>query len=53
MKKQQEEQIGIRVDKDLKDKYQKYCEEYGFSLSKRLKMFMKKDLEGKLEIKRN
>lgn len=50
MKKQKEDSIRIRIESGLKEKYQKYCDDNSFSLSKRLRLFIEKDLENKLEI---
>jgi hypothetical protein len=44
--------ITIKISKDLSDKYKKYCNENGLSLSKRLRFFMEKDIEGKIETKK-
>lgn len=43
--------ITIKISKDLSDKYKKYCDDNGLSLSKRLRFFMEKDIENKIEIK--
>lgn len=52
MSKQKEELITIRIEKLLKERYQKFCDESGLSISKRLRLFIEKDLKGKLEIKK-
>lgn len=46
-----EEYIGIRVDKDFKEKYSKYCDDNCYSLSKRLRFFMEKDIKDNLDSK--
>ena len=43
--------ITIKISKELSDKYKKYCNDNGLSLSKRLRFFMEKDIENKVEIK--
>jgi antitoxin component of RelBE/YafQ-DinJ toxin-antitoxin module len=44
-KKNKTDVLQIRIDADLKAKYILYCEENGFSISKRLRLFIKKELE--------
>lgn len=44
--------ITIKISNVLSEKYKKYCNDNGLSLSKRLRFFMEKDIEGKLEIKK-
>ena len=46
------ESLTIRISKDLLENYKKYCDENGLSYSKRLRFFMEKDIEGKIEIKK-
>lgn len=41
-----EEYIHIRISKKIKDKYVKYCNENGFSLSKKIRIFIEKELYG-------
>jgi hypothetical protein len=38
------ETITIKISKDLLEKYKKYCNDNGLSLSKRLRFFMEKDI---------
>lgn len=45
--KNKEEYIHIRISKDLKDKYIKYCNDNGFLLSKKIRNFIEKELDGK------
>lgn len=45
MSKQKEETITIRIDKSLKEKYKTFCDENGLSLSKRLRIFIEKELK--------
>jgi len=44
--------LTIRISEKLNDEYKNYCDDNGLSLSKRLRFFMKKDIEGKLNIKK-
>lgn len=53
MKQKKEDSIRIRLNYDLKEKYQKYCDDNGYSLSKRIRMFLEKDLNNKIDIKNN
>jgi hypothetical protein len=46
-----EEYIGLRLDKAFKEKCILYCENNCFSLSKRIRFLLEKDIEGKLIIK--
>ena len=45
MSKQKEETITIRIDTILKEKYKKFCDENGLSLSKRIRMFIENELK--------
>jgi hypothetical protein len=44
--------LNIRISNNLIEQYKKYCDDNGFLLSKRLRFFMEKDIEGKIEIKK-
>ncbi len=44
--------ITIKISKILSEKYKKYCNNNGLSLSKRLRFFMEKDIEGKVDFKK-
>jgi len=44
--------LTIRISKLLNEKYKQYCDENGLSLSKRLRFLIKKDIEGKIDIKK-
>lgn len=44
-KENKEEYIGIRLDKELKAKYLKYCEKKCYSISKRIRFFIEEDLK--------
>jgi len=43
--------LNIRITEDLINGYQKYCEDNGLLLSKRLRFIIQKDIDGKLIIK--
>jgi hypothetical protein len=44
-KENKQEYIGIRLNKDLKEKYQKYCDDNCYSISKRIRYFIEQDLK--------
>lgn len=46
-KQNKEEYIHIRISKDLKDKYIKYCNDNGFLISKKIRIFIESELDGK------
>lgn len=46
------ETFTFKISDDLLKNYRKYCDDNGFSLSKRLRFFMEKDIENKIEIKK-
>jgi predicted DNA binding CopG/RHH family protein len=46
------ESLTIRISEELLENYKKYCDENGLSYSKRIRFFMKKDIEGKIEIRK-
>ena len=46
------ESMTIRISKELLNQYKKYCDDNGLSFSKRLRFFMEKDIEGKVEFKK-
>lgn len=37
--------VTLSIDADVYDDYTKYCEENGFVVSKRVELFMKKEVE--------
>jgi len=37
--------VSLSIDKEIYEKYRKYCEEKGIILSKRVELFMQKELE--------
>jgi len=43
-KENKEEYIHIRISKEIKDKYIKYCEENNFSISKKIRKFIENEL---------
>jgi antitoxin component of RelBE/YafQ-DinJ toxin-antitoxin module len=42
--------LSIRLDENIRNKYHNYCNDNGYSLSKRLRLLIEKDIEGKLKI---
>lgn len=40
--------INIRIETDIINEYKKHCEDKGYSLSKRIRTLIKKDLENGL-----
>lgn len=44
--------LTIRISELLNKKYKNYCDENGYSLSKRLRFLMERDIDGKIEIKK-
>ena len=46
------ESLTIRISGDLLSKYKKHCDNNGLLLSKRIRFFIEKDIEGKIEIKK-
>lgn len=51
--KNKEDNIRIRIDSELKNRYQEYCDENGFSISKRIRLLLEKDLNGELKTTSN
>ena len=51
--KNKEDNIRIRIDSGLKNRYQEYCDENGFSISKRIRLLLEKDLRGELKTVNN
>ena len=45
--------LTIRINVDLIEKYKEFCEERGYSLSKRLRIFMENDIKGNIVIKKD
>lgn len=44
--------ILIRLTQERANEFINYCNENGFTMSKRLRLLIEKDMEGKLEIKK-
>lgn len=42
--KDKTEYIHIRISKDIKEKYLKLCDNNGYSISKRIRLFIEKEL---------
>lgn len=38
--------VTLSIDADVYDDYTKYCDENGFVVSKKVELFMKKEVEG-------
>lgn len=53
MKKNKNKSFNIRITEDLLNEYKKHCEDHGYDLSKRVRLFMNADLSGKLKIKKD
>jgi len=45
MKKSKKQKVTVSIDTDIYAQYRDYCEENAFMLSKKLELFMKKELE--------
>ena len=50
MKDNKNKQFIVRVTEETKNNFDKYCEETGFSPSKRLRVLIENDVNGKLII---
>jgi hypothetical protein len=50
-KMKKEKQIIVRVSEQTKNSFDNYCTNNGFSSSKRLRLLIEKDVEGKIKIK--
>lgn len=48
--KEKNDFIQIRISKDIKEKYLKYCDENGFTPSKKIRLFIEKELNEKNKI---
>jgi antitoxin component of RelBE/YafQ-DinJ toxin-antitoxin module len=44
MEKQKNNYLRIRIEDDIKQKYIKYCDDNGYLLSKRIRLFIEKEL---------
>lgn len=47
-----EKQIIVRVSDEVKNSFDNYCKNNGFSSSKRLRLLIEKDVEGKIKIEK-
>jgi len=47
-----EKQIIVRVSDETKNSFDNYCKNNGFSSSKRLRLLIEKDVEGKIKIQK-
>jgi antitoxin component of RelBE/YafQ-DinJ toxin-antitoxin module len=45
---EKKEYIHVRISKEIKNEYIKYCNENGFSLSKRIRQFIENELNNKI-----
>jgi len=39
--------LNIRIDEDLSNKFKNYCKKNGYSISKRIRVLIKKDMDEK------
>ena len=42
-----DEYIHIRISKEIKSKYIKYCKDNGFSISKKIRIFIENEINGR------
>jgi hypothetical protein len=42
--------LSIRLEESLREQYHEYCQNNGYSLSKRLRLIIEKDMLGKITI---
>lgn len=45
-KKTKEIMFNVRVERELKDTFIKHCKDNGYSISQRLRVLLKKDIDG-------
>lgn len=45
MKKAKKQKVTLSIDEKIYTNYRDYCEEHAFMLSKKVELFMKKELE--------
>lgn len=45
-----ETKLSIRLDKNIRENYHDFCNKNGYSLSKRLRLLIEKDMDDKLKI---
>lgn len=53
MDKIKNKSFNIRIDEDMLNEYKSYCNENGYDISKRIRLFIKLDLSNKLEIRKD
>jgi len=41
--------IAVSVDADIKKKYLEHCKKYGYSISKRIQLFLEKEINNKVK----
>ena len=41
--------LNVRLDKELKTTFDAYCKSNGFSISKRIRVLIEKDIKGKIK----
>ena len=44
-KKDKTERLEFKISKDLKDAFEKYCEENGYTFSTRIRLLIERDIE--------
>ena len=42
----------IRMNRELKEKYSSFCEKNGLNMAGRIRLFMKKDMDKKVELEK-
>ena len=47
MKVQQDNYLNIRIPKELKEQYKKYCKDNGLNLSQRIRNFIENEMNNK------
>lgn len=47
--KQKRSFIAISIDTDLKNKYEEFCNNHGYAITKRVKLFIEKEINGKVK----
>lgn len=41
--------VSISVDADLKTKYSEFCKKHGYSISRRIQLFIEKEISNKVK----
>ncbi len=44
-KNKNKKKVTLSIDSDIYERYQKFCEEHGLMLSKKVELFMRKEAE--------